>query len=258
MLKDSEDNLYGFSNVDEWYPKNKELALLGDTDDYIIIPEDGKYAFIFTPAVSNIGISQITSSSTSTTEYKYFLNGSFGDVTPNEENKLVYENANATAGDSFMFANSSMQSLDFTLSDSVDSTYISVIDSTYKMIQFKCTGVYTITLDLSTMILDVEIISTQTTYNSTYALLSNGSKSYFTKVNPNNTNEALIENVVITDTNVKLVLYDDLQKPATGLTLDSECQLAALAGNYLAFTKTGTFNVYIDNTTYIVRVVEVV
>jgi CO dehydrogenase nickel-insertion accessory protein CooC1 len=28
--------------------------------------------------------------------------------------------------------------------------------------------------------------------------------------------------------------------------------------NVLTFTKTGTFNVYIDNTTYIVRVVEVV
>lgn len=259
-LKDSEDNLYGFSNVDEWYPKNKELALEGDTDDYIIIPEDGKYAFIFTPAVSNIGISQISSSSTSTTEYKYFLNGSFGDVTPNEENKLVYENASANAGDSFMFTNSSMQSLNFTLSDSVDSTYIGVIDSTYKMIQFKCTGVYTITLDLSTMILDVEVISIQTTYNNTYAivLLGTSTKSYYTKTNPKNSSEALIQNVSITDTNAKLMLYNDLTEEATGLTLDSNCTLAALAGNVLTFTKTGTFNVYIDNTTYIVRVVEVV
>ena len=63
------------------------------------------------------------------------------------------------------------------------------------MIQFKCTGVYTITLDLSTMILDVEVISIQTTYNNTYAivLLGTSTKSYYTKTNPENSSEALIQ-----------------------------------------------------------------
>ena len=225
--------------------------------DYIKTLKAGYYSVIYMPSCSVISIFESTIPAAA--DAYIMVKGDFKPLTKDSDNVVTYENLVAAKNDYVAFTDASYGLLTVTFASSVDNTVCHKMDTSgMSLIYFDKAGTFTLHLNLTTLEFSLDIIEIDDTVQpmtggSIYFSKNGGNKSL--SVNPENADELCLKNMEITDITGYAVVYDqDVNMIYPSLASGSE-QYASIQGGVLIYiTQTGTFDFYINKTTFVLRI----
>lgn len=255
-LKDNSGNTYGYSVFESKY-SSSDFTYSND-EGYIHLETSGTYVIMFIPSCGNIAISLAPASASSDAYYMTSKNSSFTGLTKDSNNIVTVSNIDFDKKGYIAFTDSSYNMLTVTL----DTTTDFIVSSTLLM----CTkaGKYTLTLNLDTLVVHVDVVEyvtlTGLVDGAAINLGSSSSKTF--KRNASNEAEVVAEGMVITAANQRVAIMDPNGEGVTDITVASDSSslisLLAAGSYFLVFAETGTYSIYVNEDTHVVRVVKVV
>lgn len=253
-LKDNSGNTYGYSAFESKY-SSSDFTYSND-EGYIHLETSGTYVIMFIPSCGNIAISFAPASEALDAYYMTSKESSFTGLTKDSNNIVTVSNIDFDKNGYIAFTDSSYNMLTVTL----DTTTDFIVSSTLLM----CTkaGKYTLTLNLDTLVVHVDVVEYATlTGLVDGAAINLGSYSSKTfKRNASNEAEVVAEGMVITAANQYVSIMDPNGEGVTDITVASDSSslisLLAAGSYFLVFAETGTYNIYVNEDTHVVRVVK--
>ncbi|MBQ2471199.1 MAG: hypothetical protein II508_01220, partial [Acholeplasmatales bacterium] len=252
-LKDNSGNTYGYSVFESKY-SSSDFTYSND-EGYIHLETSGTYVIMFIPSCGNITISFAPASASSDAYYMTSKESSFTGLTKDSNNIVTVSNIDFDKNGYIAFTDSSYNMLTVTL----DTTTDFIVSSTLLM----CTkaGKYTLTLNLDTLVVHVDVVEyvtlTGLVDGAAINLGSYSSKTF--KRNASNEAEVVAEGMVITAANQRVAIMDPNGEGVTDITVASDSSslisLLAAGSYFLVFAETGTYNIYVNEDTHVVRVV---
>ena len=245
----------------------RHLAFLtGETPDFAVIDGDvirvtknGTYAIDYYPCCGSISIGTVTTQSASC---YVMVDGSFVALKPDATNAVTYENLHRDKNGYVAFTDGSYNVLAVTLAEGVDTTAVRLFESDgTTMVVFDKAGTFTLRLDLTTNVLSVTVVSLDPVTvppltSATLTLKQGSSTSYKMTANSENDAELCYKGVVITALDgTYLSIRDNSYTTLQDLSLDEGSDnYGIVMNNVLIYPKaTGTYNVYLNKTTHVVR-----
>ena len=224
--------------------------------DYIKALKDIKIEIVYTACLDDIHIYAATSFGSS--GYKMFADGLTIEMDLDADGNAIRKNMRIEANTTIVFVDSSYNFLNVTLSEDVSAAVWSRTEvSGMVMVKIKYAGTYNIKLNLTTMVVSLDVISTDEPISSglegAYFYFSDyGTKSLTT--NPNNSAELCLLNMVIDKANAGFMVWDSSYQFLTiALASDSKTYIAQSSTTY-SILQTGTYNFYLNRNTLILRV----
>lgn len=239
------------------------VSLTGDALDFAVIDGDvvritknGSYMIGYSPCCGSITIGALGSGSNN---LYMMLDGAFVELQPDAANIVTYENLHREKNDYVTFADGSYNMLAVTLANDVDKTAVRLFtynDTT--MVYFDKAGTFTLHLNAETNVLSVTVVELDPVEltSATLTLKQGSSTRYTMTVNPENSAELCYNGVVITTLDgTYLSISDSSFSTLQDLTLDEGSNdYGMVMMNMLIYPKqTGTYNVYLNKTTHVVR-----
>ena len=239
------------------YADDNVLTLDGD---FIKILKGGKYEISYLPCQDAISV--YAYSGPQADAYVY----SGGNFIPVEINNdiIEYNNFHADQYDTISFTDGSYNGIEFTLATGYDATvfYASTSSGMTVLMIFKA-GTFSVSLDLSTHVLTVTIIELDGQGQQEVAPKYLSGKGGLFKTltdNPENNNEVYATGVSVTgaEDGFYIAFYDTDMNSISDITLDADSATygSVMISTMIYITQNGTYNVYIQKTSHVVRLVK--
>ena len=187
-------------------------------------------------------------------------NGEFKAMEVDSNNIATFENLEISKGDYVSFCDTQYSSLQVTLDGAVDSSIWHKFDyNETSLVYFDKAGKFNVKLNLDTNVVSLDVIEIEEPANTGMT----GGYIYFSKnggnkklsANPDNSDELCLKDMVITAIDGYCAVYDQDMNTITPSLASGSDQYASIAGGVLIYLKqTGTFNFYINKTTYVLRI----
>lgn len=218
------------------------------TDGYLKIKKAGTYVIMYHPCIDSYTISL---GNTIPTGYSYMTGGLTYDVVPDSNGLITISDFEATAYTSITFLNGTNIISDVTLDSSVSATTAMCTSGSIMLIN---AGKYDIVLNTSTK----KVFITDKTPASIVGGMIMNLGTYSTKtfvINPSNSNEAYVSGYVVSDTSKYHSIRDSKSDSVDDITIAQDStDYVQLLGSFLQFKQIGTYSVYINIDTHVVRV----
>lgn len=218
------------------------------SDEYFKIKESGTYMIEYLPCIDSYGVGL-----SSTSQYKYMYGGETFDINPDENGIITLKDFVTKDFDTLTFL-TAMSIIEVKLDSSVPAT---VATSNNGVIMFYKAGIYDVVFDTNTNIVS---ITDKTPASLIGGMIMNlGSYSSKTFVaNPNNSAEAYAVGVSVTDITQRYAITDSKSGSVNDISIDpASADLVAVfypGYNFITFKETGTYTIYINLTTHVIRV----
>lgn len=243
------------SHLAQIYSESTESFVTLD-GDYIKVLKDASITVVYAPFYDVISL-YISASSSTDGAYVYF-GGQFIPVEINN-NVIEYNRFHADQYDTIAFYDAGYHSIEFTLAAGYDSSVFYVSSS---MLMIFKAGTFNLSLDLTTHILTATIVELDgQTQDIVPAYLSGKGGLFKTLVdNPENPDELYATGVDVTNVedSFYLAFYDRDYNSVEGITLDTDSAAygTVMLGKMIYMSQNGTYNIYINKTSYVVRLVK--
>ena len=188
------------------------------------------------------------------------VGGNFEPMVSGAGNVATYASLTAAKNDYVAFTNGAYGMLAVTLDPASDATVWHRTEySGTVLVYFDKAGTFDISLDLSTNVVSLTIVSLDTTPD-----VMTGGYIYFSKnggnktltANPENSDELCYKNMEITDISGYAAIYDQSMNTVSPTLASGSEAYASIGGGILVYiTQTGTFDFYIHKTTHVLRIV---
>ena len=240
-------------------------TVYGENTDYVTIDGDylkittaGSYLVEYVPSTDIIAIFSVGGGVVVGGDGYLMVGSSFVQGTRDDSGLVVYNNISVSKNGYVVFMDSNYNLLSPTLDSSCDSTLVRVSSG---LIYLNKTGVFNFKINMETNVFFIEVVSIDESAVSTPKYLSGKGGLFKTLVeNPLNSDEVYATDVNVTnvDDTFYMAFYDENYGAIDDISLDaSSAEYATLMSSSLIYViQNGTYNIYINKTSHVVRLVK--
>lgn len=226
--------------------------------NYLKITKAGSYLVEYVPSSDIIALFAVGGSIAIGGDGYLMANSSFIQGTRDNSGLVVYNNVSVSKNGYVVFMDSDYNMLSPTLDSSCDSTLVRISSG---LIYLNKTGVFNFKINMETNVFFIEVVSIDEETVSTPKYLSGKGGLFKTLVeNPLNSEEVYATDVVVPniEDSFYLSFYDDSFNGIDDISLDADSVAygAVMMGQMIYMSQNGTYNVYINKTSHVVRLVK--
>ena len=226
--------------------------------NYLKITKTGSYLVEYVPSSDIIALFVVGGSVVIGGDGYLMANSSFIQGTRDNSGLVVYNNVSVSKNGYVVFMDSDYNMLSPTLDSSCDSTLVRISSG---LIYLNKTGVFNFKINMETNVFFIEVVSIDEETVSIPKYLSGKGGLFKTLVeNPLNSEEVYATDVFVpnVEDSFYLSFYDDSFNGIDDISLDADSVAygAVMMGQMIYMSQNGTYNVYINKTSHVVRLVK--